>query len=405
MWKEYAAMAWESLRANKLRSALTLLGMVIGVFAIIVSVTAVQAVEKSVTDTFQSFGSQTFTVSSRGNIGGPPGRRQRRPPITYEEFERLEERAQKPAAISPVLRKFGVTFKAGSNETDPNVTYFGSNQHWADNVNYAIASGRFINDSDVQLGKPVVVLGTSVVEKIFPNSQPLGKTILADGSRLTVIGVFEEKGETFGQDQDMLAVSPITRVRATHGRASDNISIDVRAVSMTSLSETQDEVAGHLRVIRRVQPGEQNNFEIESNDQVVSQVENLGGIIAAGGAGVGLIALLAAGIGIMNIMLVSVTERTREIGTRKAIGARRRDILTQFLFEAVFLCQIGGLLGIILGVVGGNVLGSYVDTPLTFPVAWALGAVLSVTAIALVFGLYPAWKAASLNPTEALRYE
>ncbi len=160
-----------------------------------------------------------------------------------------------------------------------------------------------------------------------------------------------------------------------------------------------------MRVIRRVRPEEENNFEVESNEALLEGVGDFFEQVAMGGAFVGMITLLAAGIGIMNIMLVSVTERTREIGVRKAVGARRRDILSQFLYEAIFLCQIGGIMGIILGVLAGNLMGLVFDTAFTFPWMWALTAVLAVTGIALIFGVYPAYKAAGLDPIESLRYE
>ena len=249
------------------------------------------------------------------------------------------------------------------------------------------------------------MLGQPVVKRLFPYEQAVGKTVRIDGRRFQVIGTFAEKGAFLGEAPDNLAMAPITRLFDVYGEPNRNISYDVRAPSAPMLQATIDEVTGHLRVIRKVRPQDENNFDVVTNDAIKGPMESFTATLTLGGAAIGLIALLAAGIGIMNIMLVSVTERTREIGIRKALGATRRDVLSQFLLEAVFLCQIGGLVGILLGVLGGNALAFAFDLQATFPWAWALGGVVGVTVIALVFGVYPAYKAARLNPIEALRYE
>lgn len=404
---EFIRMAVNAVRSNKLRSALTLLGMVIGVFAIIVAVTAVQVIENSFSSTIQSFGSTTFTVSSRSNVQvqGPGDRARPRMNLTYEEAELLQERARIPVAISPVMSMGIVEARYKDRETGPVVRLSGSNEDWATNSNFDIAEGRFLTGQDVRLGRPVIVIGSDLDEELFPTETALGKDIIMDGYRYQVIGVFAEKGDAFGQSQDMIALVPITRIINAYSASNRDLSIDVRAPSVELLQATMDEVTGHLRVIRRVRAGEDNNFELNSNEALVEQVDSFASIVALGGAGVGLITLFAAGIGIMNIMLVSVTERTREIGVRKAVGAKRGDILRQFLYEAIFLCQIGGIVGILAGVLAGNLMGLAFDAPFTFPWLWAFAAVLAVTGIAVVFGVYPAYKAARLDPIQSLRYE
>ena len=403
---EFIRLAWEAVRGHKVRSALTLLGMVIGVFAIIVAVTAVQVIENSFSSTIQSFGSTTFTVSSTSGVRVEGGRRRARENVTYEEMLRLQERAQLPIAISPEMRQgFLVESRYKERKTDPEVIFLGSNEHWATNANFEVGEGRFLTDQDVHLARPVAVIGSDLDDELFPNERALGKDIIIDGYRYQVIGVMDEKGEAFGQNVDMIAIVPITRLITLYSAGQRDIEINVRAPSVELLEATEDEVIGHMRVIRRVRPGQENNFEVQSNEALVEQVAGFTGILAMGGAGIGLITLLAAGIGIMNIMLVSVTERTREIGVRKAVGARRRDILSQFLYEAIFLCQIGGVLGILAGVAAGNLMGLVFDAAFTFPWLWALAAVFAVTGIALVFGVYPAFKAAGLDPIESLRYE
>ena len=403
---EFVRLAWEAIRSHKVRSALTLLGMIIGVFAIIVAVTAVQVIENSFSSTIQKFGSTTFTVSSRSGVRVDHTGRRARENLTYAQMERLQERAKLPVAMSPELRQ-GLLVEARYQErkTDPEIIMLGSNEHWATIKNFEIDEGRFLTEQDVHLGRPVVVIGSDLNDKLFPNERALGKDIILAGYRYQVIGVMVEKGQAFGTNVDMIALVPITRMITAYGASERDIEVEVRASSIELLDMTMDEVIGHMRVIRRVRAGEENNFEVRSNQSLVEGFSDFTSMLAMGGAGIGLITLLSAGIGIMNIMLVSVTERTREIGVRKAVGARRRDILSQFLYEAIFLCQIGGIFGILGGVLAGNLMGLIFDAPFTFPWLWALTAVLAVTVIALVFGVYPAFKAAGLDPIESLRYE
>ena len=250
------------------------------------------------------------------------------------------------------------------------------------------------------------VLGSAVAEELFPSESPLGKQVEIKGLRLQVVGVLEAKGNFLGFNIDNRMFAPISYLFSRYGHPERNMgAISVRAPSIELVPAAMEEVIGRMRTIRKVPPGEENDFEIETNDSMRSIFEAFTGTLTMGGAGIGLIALLAAGIGIMNIMLVSVTERTREIGIRKSIGARRKDIMRQFLLEAFFLCQIGGFLGILLGVAVGNGVALYFDISSAFPVGWAVAAVVRVSLISLVFGGYPAYKAARLDPIDALRYE
>jgi len=405
---ESLRMAWETLRGNKLRSLLTLLGMVIGVFSVIAAVTAVQVIDVYFSEAFRGMGAHTFYVSKYpiGFQMGPsdPSLRNR-PNLTYADLLELRERSRLATSVSPD-GWFGQTaVQYGTEETNPTINVRGVSEDWAVNNGYEIGEGRFLTEDDVRYARPVVVLGADVDKRLFPYEQALGKQVRIDGRRYTVVGVMAAKGSFLGASNDNLVWAPITRLFAAYGDPDRNISYDVRAPSPELLTATIDEVTGLLRSIRRVRPEEENNFDVTTNDALTGPLESFTSILTMGGAGIGLIALLAAGVGIMNIMLVSVTERTREIGIRKALGATRRAILTQFLVEAVFLCQLGGLFGILLGVLGGNVMAFAFDITPTFPWGWALGGVLGVTAIAIVFGVYPAYKAAQLRPIEALRYE
>lgn len=405
---EALRMALEGLRSHKLRSSLTLLGMVIGVFAIIVSVTAVAVIDVYFKESLQFLGSSTFMITRTPTIQtGPIDRNIRnRPRLTYEQMERLDDKMQLAVSLSP-MEGFHTGFvRYQDRQTpEPNIQLVGSNEYMLGNFSYELDSGRFFTEEDVLYARPICVLATGIVDALFPNENPLGKRIRMDGQRYEVVGVLKTKGSVFGFSQDNRVFTPITRGFSLYGSHNRNIAISVRVHDSHLVRAAIEEATGRMRVIRKVRPGENNNFEISTNDSMQDIFDAFTSTLAAGGAGIGLIALLAAGIGIMNIMLVSVTERTREIGIRKSVGARRKDIMRQFLLEAFFLCQIGGFLGIILGALAGNSVALYFDISAAFPIGWAIAAVIMVTAIALIFGGYPAYKAARLSPIDSLRYE
>ncbi len=396
--------AWGALRTNKLRSALTLLGMVIGVFAIITSVTAVKVIDVYFEESLQFLGATTFTISKDPAIQTGSWEDRGRPNITYEQVRRLEDAV--PYPVSP-LEWFALGIaQHGEHETEPNIRLLGTNEYLLGNFSYEIKLGRGLTKTDVQYARPVALISPDIAEELFPNETPLGKEVLFEGHPYQVVGVLESKGSFLGASFDQRMFAPITRLFDAYGRPHRDIStISVRAPSVQQLPDAMGAAIGRMRVIRKVPPGEENDFEIDTNDSMQQIFESFTATLTAGGAGIGAIALLAAGIGIMDIMLVSVTERTEEIGVRKAVGARRRDIMKQFLLEAFFLCQIGGLLGIVLGAAFGNLVAVYFDISATFPWGWAVAGVVMVTVIAVVFGGYPAWKAARLDPIESLRYE
>ena len=364
---EFVRLAWDTVRSHKLRSALTLLGIVIGVFAIIVAVTAVQVVETSVVNTIESFGTTTFSISSRSDFTQAGTRYRARKNLTYDEMQRYQEQSELVEAISPQLTVTGeVEARFGEQKTDRVVQPIGINEHWVGNNGFSVERGRNMTDTDVHLGRPVAVIGYELDEMLFPSVNSIGKEVTVGGYRYQVIGVLARKGDTFGQNMDRFALMPVTRMINNYSAGARDLRIQARTSHMNLLEDAMEEAIGILRVVRQVQPGDPNNFEIESNESILDEFRNLTARFAAGVAAVGLITLLTAGIGIMNIMLVSVTERTREIGIRKAVGARRKDVLSQFLYEAIFLCQIGGVLGIGIGILGGNIVGFFTKTPFVF---------------------------------------
>lgn len=398
--------AISSLRANKMRTLLTLLGMVIGVFAIITSVTAVKVIDVYFQDRMSMLGSTTFTVNRNPSVQISGGPRAYRRPITYEQIQRLERSMDEPAFIS-VYTDFALgSVRYQSRETDPNIILIGTDAEFLENYSYEVEIGRPFTESDIHYARPVMLLGASVADELFPNESPLGKAVLIRGSRYQVIGVLAAKGNFLGMNMDNRVFAPISNLFSTYGGLDRNLaSVSVRTANLSRMPSAMDETIGRLRIIRGVPPGQPNDFEVETNDSMRAVFDAFTGVLAIGGAGIGLIALLAAGIGIMNIMLVSVTERTREIGVRKSVGARKRDILRQFLFEAFFLCQIGGFAGIVLGVGFGNLTAVQFGISGAIPWGWVIVAMILVTLISVVFGGYPAARAARLDPIESLRYE
>jgi putative ABC transport system permease protein len=244
-----------------------------------------------------------------------------------------------------------------------------------------------------------------IEKRLFPHETPIGKVIRLSGHTYTIIGVLAEKGTSFGQSQDDICVMPLTRFFEDYGEAKRSVNIATQSFSQETYNRTLDKGIGAMRMARNLNANQPNDFEIYSNDSLKSAFTSIAGVVRIGAFVISFIALVAAGIGIMNIMLVSVTERTKEIGIRKSIGARSRDILRQFLTEAVFISEAGGILGIILGVVGGDLLAMWLKADLIFPFGWALAGLLVCSGIGIGFGFYPAYRAARLDPIDALRFE
>lgn len=396
----------DSIRANKLRSSLTLLAISVGVFAIISANTAVLVLDTYFKDTLSLMGGDVITVTKRPAIqmGDDWMLYRNRLDITFRQMESLQERVYLSQEIGPNTSFNTTRVTYDDRETEPNVSVRGGNQHYLSNNAFDLEDGRNFQMEDIDYARPVTILGADVAETLFEGTNPIEKNIRVEGRPYTVIGVAAPRGNVFGQTLDRFVVMPYTSLINIYGRER-NIGIQVKARSIELLEETIDELTGIMRTIRKVVPGEQNDFEIQTNESLSGIFDQFTGILYMVGFVVGGIALLGAGIGVMNIMLVSVTERTREIGLRKAVGATKRAITTQFLMESIAICQIGGAIGILIGVLAGNIAALYLESNIVFPVGAAVAGVVGMTIIGLLFGVYPAWKAAQLDPIESLRYE
>ena len=309
------------------------------------------------------------------------------------------------AEISLSLRNRGRRVSFLDRRTNPNVMLVGTDENFMASRNYDISAGRNLGSDDVEFGRAVVILGDDIVKRIFLNEDPLGKSVRLDGQTYTVIGLMAAKGASFGESQDNSAIIPITQYLEVYGRSWRSVSINVQAHDQATMGDAADTAIGAMRVVRKLGPEMPNDFEVYSNDSLIEAFNDIAGVVAIGAFVISAIALLASGVGVMNIMLVSVTERTKEIGIRKSIGAKKKNILVQFLLEAVVLSLSGGLAGVFLGIVGGNIAAHVLNAATVFPWLWALAGLTVCSAIGIAFGFYPAWKAASLDPIEALRYE
>ena len=405
---ESILLAFDSVKVNKLRATLTLLSIAIGVFAIVGAGTLVTSINNAVTGEMAALGENMFSIYRIPKIqtGNTWRKYRKRKPINYSEYEKFKERLTIAKAISASSSSGGHVVQYGSEDTDSDVSLIGADEDYFLVSNTGITEGRPLNSQDIEFNRKVALIGNDIIVKVFPNVSPIGKKIKIGNQRYTVVGILEEKGAILGQSQDNNVVIPITQFLKYYSYWwEESLDITVVAYSREALQPTIDEAIGAMRSIRDVKPWQDNNFELETNESISEQFSSLTGYLSYFGLFSGAIALIAAGVGIMNIMLVSVKERTREIGIRKAVGAKRFWILLQFIIETITLCQIGGLIGIGLGILGGTFLAGSLGIDLTFPMDWIIISLVICTILGVVSGVYPAWKAATLDPIDALRYE
>jgi putative ABC transport system permease protein len=407
--KESAAMAIDTLRANKLRSSLTILGVSVGVITVIFMVSIIQGLNKAFADQIESLGSNTIFISKFDpSFGRPPGPEEiHRKDLTMDDVEALRREAPSIAGVSPIHRKLSATVRFQEKQTDTpillGVTPFYEFVH----TQY-VASGRFISDIDMQDRSNVVIVGVDVKRALFPYEDPVDKEVRINGNPYRVIGVMEPLGNFFGQSRDNSIFVPITTFDKYYAEGPFPevvFFMVVRPNSRAYVKAAMDEITDILRRRRRVPLGAKSDFGVSSQDSLLDVYNQLTGATALVLTSISFVALMIGGIGVMNIMLVSVTERTKEIGIRKAVGATKLNILSQFLIEAVVLTAIGGFAGLAIGEIASLLMNKYSPLPAYVPL-WAIGMGVGISAaVGIVFGLWPAWKAARLNPIDALRWE
>ena len=399
-------IALAALRANLMRSILTTLGIIIGVAAVIAVVSIVQGLQYTITEQLQGVGATFIAVSPKTDRRNIPGLAARQVKLTWEDSQAIEEKVPGVKLMSPLILG-NATVKHKDRKHTP-FLIIGATENYQDVTNQTVDRGRFLSRIDLDNHRKVTVIGPKIADELNLGPDPLGKEIYIDIYPATVIGVMEKKGQSLGMDFDNVVYIPFSSAVALFGRnAADKVQIRLQATNPESVEQVKDGIGRLLRQRHRIPESEPDDFEIQTQDEILNTVNKILGSVTAVVGGVVGIALLVGGIGIMNIMLVSVTERTREIGVRKAVGARRQDVLVQFLIEAVTLSLIGGAIGLALGYGLGVVAAKAIPgfPPAHVPL-WAVAIAFGFSAgVGIFFGIYPAAKASRLDPIEALRYE
>lgn len=408
--KENIRVAFISIKSHLLRTILTVLIIAFGIMALVGILTAIDAVEASLTENFALMGSNTFNIQNRGlrvHVGG-----QRSNPVDYrvisfQEAMDFREQYDFPATASVFTYGTGIaTLKYKSEKTNPNISVIGTDENYVITSGQEIAKGRSFSPDEIHYGKHVVIIGNEIANTLFKkNEDPLDKIISIGAGKYKIIGVLKERGSSIGFSGDRSCLVPITNVRQYFSRPNMNYRLSVMVSDPSKMDAAIGEAIGIFRKIREDKLGNDDSFSIIKSDNVANMLIGLTSKLQIGATIIGLITLLGAAIGLMNIMLVSVTERTREIGVRKAVGAKQRTIRNQFLAEAIVIAQVGGIVGILAGIMIGNVVSFITGSAFLVPWLWVLLGVVICFVVALLSGIIPANKAAKLDPIESLRYE
>lgn len=404
---ENIKIALQSIRTNLLRTVLTIFIIAIGIAALVGIQTAIESIKSSISENFTSMGANTFNIrnkSSNVRIGKSGVKPKRYASISYAEAMRFKNEFPVITSISSwASSTASITYK--SKKSDPNINVTGTDENYILTAGYKLSEGRNFTASEVKEGKHLALIGEEVKNNIFDNSSPLGKLISIGGNKYKVIGVLAAKGSSMSFGGDKSCLIPLTNARQYFGYPGQSFTISVLSEKSEMLNSTIGQAIAKMRVVRKLKPIEEDNFDIIRSDNLTQiMFENIKYVTIAALV-IGIITLFGSAIGLMNIMLVSVTERTKEIGTRKALGATSKIIRWQFLIEAIVICQLGGIIGIVLGILIGNITSIVIGSSFITPWVWILSGVALCIVVGLISGFFPAAKAAKLDPIEALRYE
>lgn len=407
---ENIKISFASIRSHFLRTTLTVLIIAFGIMALVGILTAIDAVKYFLNENFAMMGANTFNIQNRElqvHIGGNRNRSTDFKIVDYQQALDFKKEYDFPAITSVFTYGTGTaTLKYESEKTNPNIQVMGTDEDYVSTAGLEIDKGRVFTSDEVYYGNHVTIIGSEIAKDLFKkNEDPLGKVISIGPGKYKIVGVLKERGSSIGFSGDRSVMVPLANVRQYFSRPDMNFRISVMVNDPQTMDAAIGEATGVFRKIRKDRLGENESFAIIKSDNVASMLIGLTGKIQFGATAIGLITLVGAAIGLMNIMLVSVTERTREIGVRKAVGAKRRTIRNQFLAEAIVIAQMGGMLGIAAGIMIGNAVSIFTGSAFIIPWLWIFLGIVVCFVVALLSGIIPANKAAKLDPIESLRYE